>query len=64
MATIRFNLNQVRDHSYITLIYHTSASSRLKMSVGQKIDHKYWDVKKQRVKPTHPNATSINAMLG
>lgn len=64
MASIRFNLNKVRDHNYITLIYHTTSSSRLKMSMGEKVDFKYWDKKKQRVKPTHPNATTINNLLG
>lgn len=64
MASIRFNLNKVRDHNYITLIYHTTSSSRLKMSMGEKVDIKYWDKKKQRVKPTHPNATTINNLLG
>lgn len=64
MASIRFNLNKVRDHSYITLIYDCAVGNRLKMSIGQKVDVKYWDIKKQRVKPTHPNATTINAMLG
>lgn len=64
MASIRFNLNKVRDHNYITLIYHTTSSSRLKMSMGEKVDLKYWDKKKQRVKPTHPNATTINNLLG
>ena len=64
MAAIRFNLNKVREHSYITLIYYTSAASRLKMSLGEKVDQKQWDTKKQRVKATHPNATTINAMLG
>lgn len=64
MASIRFNLNKVRDHNYITLIYHTTSTSRLKMSMGEKVDLKYWDKKKQRVKPTHPNATTINNLLG
>lgn len=64
MASIRFNLNKVRDHNYITLIYHTTSTSRLKMSMGEKVDIKYWDKKKQRVKPTHPNATTINNLLG
>ncbi|HQV68030.1 MAG TPA: tyrosine-type recombinase/integrase [Saprospiraceae bacterium] len=64
MASIRFNLNKVRDHNYITLIYHTTSTSRLKMSMGEKVDIKYWDKKKQRVKPTHPNATTRNNLLG
>jgi integrase len=34
------------------------------MSVGEKVDPKYWDVRKQRIKATHPNATTINNLLG
>ena len=64
MASIRFNLNKVRDHNYITLIYHTTSTSRLKMSMGEKVDINYWDKKKQRVNPTHPNATTRNNLLG
>ncbi|HMU05947.1 MAG TPA: Arm DNA-binding domain-containing protein, partial [Saprospiraceae bacterium] len=64
MASINFNLHKSRDHHYITLIYYPTSSSRLKMSVGEKIDPKFWDKKKQRVKPAHPNATTINNMIG
>ena len=35
MAAIRFNLNKVREHSNITLIYYTSGASRLKMYLGE-----------------------------
>lgn len=64
MAAIRFNLNKSRDHHYITLIYYCSASSRVKMSIGEKVEPKYWDKRKQRLKAIHPNATTINNMLG
>lgn len=63
MASIRFNLNKVREHNYITLIYDCAVHDRLKMSMGEKVDIKNWDQRKQRVKPTHPNATTINTML-
>lgn len=64
MASIRFNLNKVRDHNYITLIYDCAVGNRLKMSMGEKIEVKHWDTRKNRVKSTHPNSTTINNMLG
>lgn len=63
MASIRYNLNRAKGHNYITLIYDCAVGNRLKMSIGQKIEDKQWDIRKQRVKPTHPNATTINTLL-
>lgn len=63
MASIRFNLETVKGHSYIFLIYHCSADDRLKMSMGQKISPSLWDSKKQKVKPLHPNSTGINTLM-
>lgn len=63
MASIRFNLDTVKGHSYLFLIYHCAAHDRLKMSMGEKINPALWDARKQRVKPLHPNATTLNTLM-
>jgi integrase len=63
MAAIRFNIDRKKNTGYIFLIYYCAANDRLKYSLGEKIPAKDWDSKKNRVKPVHPSATSINSLL-
>jgi site-specific recombinase XerD len=59
MANVRFNL----DRGYIFLIYDLSTNDRLKFSIKEKIDKKFWDSKNQKVKANWQNSHNINVLL-
>jgi integrase len=47
----------------VPVLFSVSYGSRFKSSTGIRIDEKYWDKKKQRIKSSFSNATQINKML-
>lgn len=62
---IKFNLKSTKEPNVLSQIFLTyvNKNERLRYYIRKRIEPKYWDVKTQRVKASHPNYRSFNILL-
>lgn len=67
MASFNFSMNCNRPDKYnrcvIWLRYYHKKSNPVFFDTAQRVQEKYWNKKKMRVRPAHPSADQINELL-